>query len=128
MGGQAVIGSGSRKAVVPFTDIHVDKATGDNSYTVGELYEKAAELDGKSVVVRGKIVKISSHIMGRNWIHIQDGTGNPAENTHDLVVTTTTNPDDSWDVITATGVISANKDFGAGYSYAVILEGAEIGQ
>jgi hypothetical protein len=126
MGGPATIGSGSRKAVVPFAEIHVDKATGDNSYTVGELYEKAKELDGKTVKVRGKIVKISSNIMGRNWIHIQDGSGSPGESTHDLVVTTTAAPDDSWDVITASGVISANKDFGAGYTYRVILEEAAI--
>jgi len=128
MGGQVAIGSGSRKAVVPFAEIQVDKASGDNSYTVGELYEKATELNGQSVVVRGKIVKISANIMGRNWIHIQDGTGNPDESTHDLVITTAAMPDDSWDIITASGVISANKDFGAGYSYQVILEEADIAQ
>lgn len=128
MGGSTIIGSGSRKAVVPFTEIHVDKATGENSFTVGELYEKATELDGKTATVRGKVVKISSNIMGRNWIHIQDGTGNPDDDTHDLVVTTTATPDDSWDIITASGVVSANKDFGAGYTYRVIIEGAKIDQ
>ena len=128
MGGQAAMGGGSRKAVVPFAEIKVDKATGENSYTVGELYEKAVDLNGQTVTVRGKIVKVSSNIMGRNWIHIQDGTGSPAANTHDLVVTTAAVPDQGWDIITVQGVIAANKDFGAGYSYAVILEEAAINQ
>ena len=128
MGGQAPIGSGSRKAVVPFTEIKVDKATGENSYTVGELYEKAVELNGQTITVRGKIVKVSSNIMGHNWIHIQDGTGSPDANTHDLVLTTKAVPDQGWDIITAQGVIAANKDFGAGYFYAVILEKAAINQ
>ena len=129
MGGQApMMPPGSRKAVVPFTEIKVDKAIGDNSYTVGELYEKGAELNGQKITVRGKIVKVSSNIMGRNWLHIQDGTGSPEANTHDLVVTTTTVPDQGWDIITVQGVIAANKDFGAGYFYAVILEEAAITQ
>ncbi len=127
-GQEAAVPSGSRKAVVPFTEINVDKASGENSFTVGELYEKAADLDGKTVQIRGKVVKVSANIMGKNWIHIQDGTGNPEANTHDLVITTSTPPEDGWDVITVSGVISANKDFGAGYSYAVILEEAEISE
>jgi len=121
-----VMPPGSRKAIVPFAEIQVEKAVGENSYTVGEVYEKAAELNGKTVKVRGKVMKVSPHIMGKNWIHLQDGSGDPASSTHDLVVTTITEPEDAWDVITVSGVVSANKDFGAGYKYAVIVEQAEI--
>ncbi len=39
--------------------IKVEKATGPDAYTVAELYEKSTELDKKSVVVRGQIVKFS---------------------------------------------------------------------
>ena len=84
------------------------------------------ELNGKTVVVRGKIMKVSPRIMGRNWIHLQDGTGNPDKNTHDLVVTTTEEPQSDWDVITMEGVVAANKDFGSGYKYAVIVENANV--
>ncbi|MCK5545349.1 MAG: DNA-binding protein, partial [Desulfobulbaceae bacterium] len=55
---------GSIGAIVPFADLKVDKAEGENSYTVGELFEKAAELDEKEVVVRGKVLKVSLSIMG----------------------------------------------------------------
>jgi hypothetical protein len=79
--------TGSKKAVVPFAEIKVDKAPGENSYTVAEVFIKAAELNGQTVLVRGKVMKVSPRIMGRNWIHIQDGTGSPEEGTHDLVIT-----------------------------------------
>ena len=64
--------------------------------------------------------------MGRNWIHLQDGTGNPESNTHDLVVTTSQEPAADWDIITIEGVLAADKDFGSGYSYAAIIEEASI--
>ena len=117
---------GSQKAIVPFAEIKVDKAPGDNSYTVAEIFNKAAELNGKTVVVRGKVMKVSPRIMGRNWIHIQDGTGNPAENTHDLVITTSQDAQADWDIITMEGVLAANKDFGSGYKYAAIIEDAKL--
>ena len=120
--------TGSQKAVVPFAVIKVEKAAGENSYSVAEIFSKAAELNGKTVVVRGKVMKISPRIMGRNWVHLQDGTGNPDDNTHDLVVTTSQEPEADWDIITMEGVLAANKDFGSGFSYLVIVEDANLKQ
>lgn len=116
---------GSTGAVVPFTEVKVEKATGDNSYTVAEIFTKAGELHEKNIRVRGKVVKFSPNIMGRNWIHLQDGTGDPMNNTHDLVVTTTETVAND-DIIVAEGKLMADKDFGAGYKYAAILEEATI--
>lgn len=118
--------TGSKKAVVPFAEIKVEKAPGENSYSIIEIFSKAAELNGKSVIVRGKVMKVSPRIMGRNWIHLQDGTGNPDDNTHDLVVTTSLDPVADWDIITIEGTLTANKDFGSGYSYEVIIEEASL--
>jgi hypothetical protein len=118
--------TGSKKAVVEFAEIKVDKAPGENSYTVAEIFSKATELNGQTVAIRGKVVKVSPRIMGRNWIHIQDGTGNPEDSTHDLVITTSQEAGADWDVITMEGVLTANKDFGSGYSYAVIIEEASL--
>jgi len=124
--GAANMVTGSEKAIVPLAEVKVEKAAGENSYTVAEIFGKAAELNGKNVVVRGKVMKVSPNIMGRNWIHIQDGTGNPDENSHDLVITTKEEPKPDWDVITIEGVLAADKDFGAGYKYKVIIEDASI--
>ncbi len=118
--------TGSKKAVVEFAEIKVDKAAGENSYTVAEIFSKATELNGQTIVVRGKVVKVSPRIMGRNWIHIQDGTGSPEESTHDLVITTSVEAGADWDIITMEGVLAANKDFGSGYSYSVIIEDATV--
>ena len=117
--------SGSTSNIVPSKDISVEKAPGDNAYTVGEIFEQGKKLNDKKVVVRGKVVKVSKMIMGKNWVHIQDGTGNPMKNSHDLVVTTMDEPAlDS--VVIVKGTLHANKDFGAGYKYDVIIEDASV--
>ncbi len=121
----AKVTMGSSKAIVPFQELEITKAEGDNGVTIDEIYSRAEELNGKKILVRGKVLKFSPNIMGKNWIHIQDGTGNPMQNTHDLVVTTndTAEPES---VVLVEGVLSKDKDFGAGYKYLVIIEDAVI--
>ncbi len=116
---------GSLGAIVPFKEISVEKATGENAYTVGEIFAKAKDLDGQMVRVRGQVVKFNANIMGKNWIHLQDGSGNPMENTHDLVVTTKEEISGP-EVVTVAGRLAVDKDFGAGYKYPVIIEDAVI--
>ncbi len=116
---------GSGAAVVPSADIQVEKAEGDNGYTVGEIFEKKSELDNQKVKIRGKVMKVSLMIMGKNWVHIQDGTGDAGSKTHDLVVTTMAEPEKD-SVVVVEGTVKADKDFGAGYRYDVIVEDAEI--
>ncbi len=120
-----LISPGSAKAVVPFAALKVQKATGANAYTVGDVFAKAAALNNKKIRVRGQVVKVSTKIMGKNWVHIQDGTGNPNNNTHDLVVTTMSEPA-KGDTVTVDGTMSADKDFGAGYRYSAIIEDATV--
>jgi len=120
-----LISPGSAKAVVPFADLKVQKATGDNAYTVGDVFAKATALNTKKIRVSGQVVKVSTKIMGKNWIHLQDGTGNPNDNTHDLVVTTMAEPA-KGDTVTVEGILSADKDFGAGYRYSAIVEDATV--
>ncbi|MFH1217696.1 MAG: DNA-binding protein [Pseudomonadota bacterium] len=116
---------GSIKAVTPVQEIKVDKAEGENGYKVEEIFAKAADLAGKKVKIRGKVVKVSPNIMGRNWVHLQDGSGDALKNSHDLVVTTTEVPEMDA-VVVAEGVLAKDKDFGAGYFYNVIIEEAAI--
>jgi hypothetical protein len=91
--------------------------------TVAEIYTERANLSGKKIMVRGKVVKFNSGIMGKNWIHLKDGTG--AEGTNDLTVTTNAQTK-VGDTILAKGVVVTDKDYGYGYKYAVIIEDAEI--
>lgn len=116
---------GSAGAIVPLAEISVEKATAANGYTVSELFAQAKDLTGSKVQIKGKVVKVSPAIMGRNWVHLQDGSGDPMNNTHDLVITTNETVDVDT-TVTFEGVIIANKDFGAGYKYEAIVEEAVI--
>lgn len=93
--------------------------------TVADLLEKRASLSGKSVVVRGRVVKVNNAIMGKNWIHVQDGSGDVEKGTHDLAVTTDAEVR-VGDIVTVTGLLATNKDFGAGYAYDAIVEQAKV--
>ncbi len=122
---EEAVSAGSSKAIVPFQELEVEKAEGENGRTVEEIYLQAADLDGKKVKIRGKVVKISHNIMGKNWLHIQDGSGNPMKNTHDLVVTTAAAPE-AQSTVLVEGIVAKDKDFGAGYQYLVIVEEAIV--
>lgn len=106
-------------------DAKVPKATGANAYTVAEITAKPAALKDKPVVVRGKVVKYNSGIMGKNWLHLRDGSGSAADQTNDVLVTTTEETK-LGDIVTAKGVVRTDKDFGMGYSYKVLVEEAKL--
>lgn len=105
--------------------VNVPKASGANARTVAEVVTKAVELKDKEVRVRAKVVKYNPQVMGKNWIHLRDGSGVAADNTHDVLVTTT-NQAKLGDVVTVTGIVRTNKDFGSGYSYKVLIEEASV--
>ena len=88
--------------------------------TIAELYAKKDAYAGKSIKIKGEVVKFNKQIMGKNWFHIQDGTNN--NGSFDLTITTTDETVKVGDVVTVEGVISLNKDFGSGYLYDIILE------
>lgn len=116
---------GSSRATAPFTKLKIEKSTAQNGYTVAELFAKGASLNKQKVTVKGQVVKVNPDIMGRNWIHIQDGTGDFAKNTHDLVITSADIAEIGV-IISVEGILAADKDFGAGYRYDVIVEDAVL--
>ena len=103
--------------------VKVEKAKGADARTVAEVYGQKATLKGKTVVVRAKVVKFMPGIMGRNWVHLRDGTGGQGSN--DLTITTGDKVD-VGDVVVAKGTVATDRDFGAGYAYPVMLEGAKV--
>jgi hypothetical protein len=119
------ISGGSARAVVPAGEVKVEKAEGENGRTVEQCFAEADKLNGQKVKVRGKVVKFTPDIMGKNWIHLQDGSGDPMKNSHDLVVTTSETAKKD-EVVLIEGVLGKDKDFGAGYRYAAIIEDAKI--
>jgi hypothetical protein len=103
----------------------VAKATGADARTIAELWAKKDRLANTVVSVRGTVVKYNAAVMGKNWIHLQDGSGDAATGTHDITVTTL----DAVTVgatVTITGTVRLNRDVGAGYTYAVLVEDAKV--
>jgi hypothetical protein len=117
---------GSKGAAAAGEKIKVAEATGRNAYRVADIFRLRIELHKRSVTVRGKVVKVSAGIMDRNWIHIQDGTGDAKKGTNDLVVTSTSALPSVGDVVTVKGTAYKNRDFGANYKYDVIVEDADV--
>jgi hypothetical protein len=107
------------------SDAPITKATGANAKTVAEVVTNGSKLKGKTVAVRGRVVKYNADIMGRNWVHLQDGSGSEAEGSNDILVTTTS-ATNIGAVVTATGVVQTDKDFTAGYAYKVLIEEAKL--
>jgi hypothetical protein len=128
LGGAGKDMTSAHSGVAKATDtgpINVPKASGANARTVAEIVTKAGELKDKPVRVRGKVVKYNAGIMGKNWIHLRDGSGVATDNTNDVLVTTTTQAK-LGDIVTVTGVVHTDKDFGSGYSYKVLIEEATL--
>lgn len=100
----------------------IDKAEGGK--TIAEVYAEKDQLAGETIVLRGKVVKANAGIMGKNWLHIRDGSG--AEGTNDLTVTTIEVLPNVGDTVLVSGVVELNKDFGMGYQYNIIIEDADV--
>ena len=93
----------------------------ENSISLEEIFENKSEYSGKVVEVTGECVKVNKQIMGRNWVHIQDGSG--GDKPYDLTVTTSADIPVGA-VVTLRGTIVLDRDFGSGYRYDVIMEDA----
>ena len=95
----------------------------DGGQTIASIYGHKAALASHRVAVRGKVVKVNDGILGKNWLHIQDGTG--SADTNDLTVTTADTVA-KGDVVVVRGTVSLDKNFGAGYAYPVMIEDAQV--
>jgi hypothetical protein len=106
-------------------EVKVAKASGPDGRTVAEVHAQRAALVEKTVTIRGQVVKFNAGIMGRNWVHLRDGSGSQEKGDNDITVTT----QDTvavGDLVTAKGTVRVDKDFGTGYAYPVIVEEAHI--
>jgi hypothetical protein len=100
------------------------EAPGDGM-TIADVWMSRVDLAGTQVTVRGRVVKFNAGILGRNWFHIQDGSGEVANGSNDLTVTTEAAVA-VGDIVTATGIVAIDRDFGAGYTYSLMLEEATV--
>ncbi len=90
---------------------------------VADVWAQRASLGGREVTLSGEVVKSTTAVMGRNWLHIRDGSG--SEGTNDLTVTTSGTAA-IGDHVQITGVVALDQDFGSGYSYPVLITDASV--
>ena len=93
--------------------------------SVASVWKDRKSIAGKEITVRGKVVKFLPSIMGKNWMHLRDGSGSAESKDNDITVTTS-EVARVGDVVTVTGKVSVDKDFGSGYAYPVIVEDAKV--
>ncbi len=105
----------------------INVAKAPNGHTVAEVWKMKSVMRDQPVSVRGKVVKFLPAIMGKNWLHVRDGSGSRANGDDDITVTTNESVK-VGDVVTVTGTLRVDKDFGAGYVYPVIIEDAKVSQ
>jgi hypothetical protein len=99
----------------------VAKAEGPTARTVAEVNAQGAALKDKPVTIRAQVVKVTPEVMGKNWIHLRDGSGSAADGSNDVLVTSKALPK-VGDVVVAKGTVRTDVTLGAGYAYKVLVE------
>lgn len=88
---------------------------------ISALLNDPDKFDGQAVQLKGRCVKVNNNIMKKNWIHLKDGS----QDDFDLIITTNMSAREG-DIITVQALVALNKDYGAGYSYDLVLENGVI--
>ena len=105
-------------APAPVATGNIQKVEG--GYTIAEILAQRNDLTTKPIKVRGQVTKVVNGIMGKNWVHISDSSGD------DDFIVTTSGTASNGQVIVAEGMLSLNRDFGYGYKYDILMEDATI--
>ena len=105
--------------------VDVDVEALEPGQNIAYVYANKEELAGQEISLRGKVVKYNENIMGTNWIHIRDGSGDAEEGNNDLTVTSKATTA-VGDTVVVTGTIVLDEDFGAGYTFPVLMNDAAL--
>lgn len=95
----------------------------EGGITIAELYANKDSYTGKTVRIKGEVIKYNEGILGKNWVHLQDGTNS---NGSFDVAFTTNDVTKIGDVVTFEGTVALKKDFGYGYFYEVLIENGKL--
>ncbi len=91
------------------------------SIKIKDLIANSEKYANKEVQITAKVVKVNPAIMDRNWLHLKDGSFDD----FDLVATSQEGVP-AGHIVTLKGTLVLNRDFGAGYSYDLIIENATL--
>ncbi len=92
----------------------------ENAVAIGDVYAGLHQLAGSQVVVHGTVVK-APHAVGWYWVHLQDGSGDSLEGTHDLTVKTS-QAVTVGQRVSFRGRLRQDVNLGFGYHYDALIE------
>lgn len=122
--GVSPMNAGQAHQRAPGTTVEVkDVKKLSGGHTVAELFQQKDALANKEVSLRAKVVKYSGGIMGTNWMHLRDGTGD--DKTNDLTITSQAMAKPG-DTVTVRGVLQKDVDIGSGYFFPLIIRDAKV--
>jgi hypothetical protein len=101
----------------------VERSHASNGKTVAEVFATRAALAEQRVRVRGTIVKLTENVLGKTYLHLQDGSGREPDGDADLTVTTA-EPFDLGETVEVEGQLAIDQDVGVGYVYPALLSDA----
>lgn len=116
--------AGHGRVVAPAASVDLTGITkAEDGFSVAEILAQSGSLSGRQVAVRGRVVKFTPGVMGRNWLHLRDGSGEGGA----ADITVTTDSDASvGDLVVAKGLLITDQDFGSGYAYDVLMQDAVL--
>jgi len=98
----------------------VDASKAPNGKRVAQVFAERSALDQERVSVRGVVVKLMEGILGKTYLHLQDGSGSAEGGDNDLTLTTT-QTFSLGETVEVEGLLVIDQDVGAGYSYPALL-------
>ena len=108
----------------PPTDVDLtDIPKADGGVTVAEVFALGKAAAGQDVVLRGRVVKYNANILGKNWLHVRDGSGGEGDN--DITVTCGDTAA-VGDMVLVRGKLAADRDLGFNYKFDLLIEDATV--
>ena len=111
------------KDILPDTELTKGITLAKGAISLHDLFSGRDKLEGKTVILTGKVIKFMPDIMSKNWIHLQDGTSYNGFN--DITITTLAKVKVD-EIVTLKGTVVLNKDLGSGYKYDILIEDATV--
>jgi hypothetical protein len=98
----------------------VEPSKAHNGRTVAAIFAHRVALNQKPVRLRATVVKLTDGILGKTYLHLQDGSGSPESRDHDLTATTT-EAFELGETVEVEGLLALDQDVGLGYVYDALL-------
>lgn len=119
--GSSMTGTASAPNAPVMNDAPLPALDVQGTIRIWDVVSDPKRFAGKTIQVSGTCTKVNPNIMGRNWIHVKEA-GDAAK---ELVITTH-EPVAEGQKVTVIGKVAVDKDFGAGYTYEVLLEDGRL--